>query len=161
VAIERAELEERLTVVEEKQESVKKDLSEVTEDVSRVKGRTENFGEQFAALREGQSNLSSRIDHVDQKIDRFWESATEKIDTLRSNTDKKIDTLHRSMDNKIDTLRSDMNKKFNSVDERFDRVDERFDNIQDTMIANFRVTAAIGISILVMMVGSLLAVLLT
>jgi len=110
--------------------------------VSRLEGRVEDFSEQFEALRqgqtnlwealsglrEGQTNLSSRIDHVDQKIDAFRESTDEKIDNLRSDMDKK-----------------------------FDRVDERFDSIQDTMTANFRVMAVICISILVMMVGTLLA----
>ncbi len=54
------------------------------ERVAYLEGKTEEYSRGFADLRDLIINLNSRVDALDQKVDRFREELSSRIDALDS-----------------------------------------------------------------------------
>jgi len=55
------------------------------------------------------------VKHLDDKLDK-------KFDSMQASNDKKFDNIEKKFDN--------IDKKFDNIDKKFDNIDKKFDNIQ-------------------------------
>ena len=72
-------------------------------------------------LRALRTEMESRFEQVDQRIDQFRAAVADRFD--------QVDTRFEQVDQRIDQFRAAVADRFDQVDQRFDQVDQRFDQV--------------------------------
>ena len=72
-------------------------------------------------LRALRTEMESRFEQVDQRIDQFRAAVADRFD--------QVDTRFEQVDQRIDQFRAAVADRFDQVDQRFDQGDQRFDQV--------------------------------
>ena len=93
--------------------------------------------------------LSQRVDHLDQKVDRFREELAARITNLEESVNERINGLEQSV-----------NERFSAVEDRIQAVSDRIDALDEKVSRQFVWLVGIQVTVLVAVVGALLTALL-
>ena len=93
--------------------------------------------------------LSQRVDHLDQKVDRFREELAVRITNLEESVNERINGLEQSV-----------NERSSAVEDRIQAVSDRIGALDEKVSRQFVRLVGIQVTVLVAVVGALLTALL-
>lgn len=125
------------------------------ERVAYLEGRASDQAQAQNDFRELLLQLNRRVDHLDQKIDRFRDELADRIGALEQSFNERFNALEQ----RFSVREQSVDARFQSIDARFQSVNDRIDALDAKVSRQFVWLVGIQITVLVAVVSALIAAL--